>query len=625
VRVARVALSPLYFRIWDVPEVESRSLTAAETSKHEVIAMPSPDKRDIPKELWQIATTLTQEAQEAAVRKCQELGFDTNRGHIPLEETLINLSLARDVIVDAVQKNKLTQLPLKLQFSLLEQFTSASNQLASISGGKDSVEALEADVEDLTASIWNYQLHNLSGQVLGYETKMNQLKAQETLIRQASQEAKKLADVKKNADGLLLEISSVAERANAGQQSIGDAVNTVNAVLKDATETQQKVAAAAAQVQQNESTTTQQLSNTTQLAANVNTLEGTVKEAASEIAAARSELTGLLDQATQLIATTGTTTQTQIESFKADFEKIESATGTKLDDLIARAEKQADAFSATIAEKLDTTNASLQQTGEALDHRVTQLATDTKARLDQAESTQETKLDGQLKESKALSQNAITAFENVCKTRLEEFQTNVDKLKGEQSTKFQGLVDNLDELEGRIRGSIERATGYGLFHSFQKRQLDIEKEKKFWSRALLASVVTSLIASLVFIISLHWVKEYNAAFYLKLSISIPLIYAIAFCNVQYSRERRLEEEYAFKSNISISLDPYQRLVRQLVEDDKPEEVAKYTAFVIDSINKVFTSPTKVIFDDPAADVGSVQKLLKSVGDLVEPLVKALKK
>ena len=47
----------------------------------EVIVMPSPN--NIPKELWQVATTLTQEAQEAAVSKCQELAFDTIRGHIP--------------------------------------------------------------------------------------------------------------------------------------------------------------------------------------------------------------------------------------------------------------------------------------------------------------------------------------------------------------------------------------------------------------------------------------------------------------------------------------------------------------------------------------------------------------
>jgi hypothetical protein len=591
----------------------------------EVIAMPSPDKQEIPKELWQVATTLTAEAQEAAVRKCQELGFDTSRGHIPLAETLINLSDARDVIIDAVEKNKMTQLPLKLQYSLLEQLKSASDQLASISGGKDSVQALEAAVEELTASIWNYRLHNLSGQVLGYETKMNQLKVQETLIRQAAHEAKGLGEVRKHADGLVLEISSLAERANAEQQVIRDAVGAVNTVLKEASETQQKVSAAAAQVQQNETTTTQQLSNTTQLAANVQTAERTVKDAATEIEAARLQLAELVTQASQMIATTKDTTQSQIDDFKTRFAKMESDTGARINDFITKSEEEAAAFSKTAAETLDATNASLQKTGTELESRISQLATDTKARLDQTESTQQAKLDGHLKESKVLSENAIAAFQEACKTKLSDFQTDADGLNSKQTGQFDGLVRKLDELEGRIRESIERATGYGLFHSFQTRQLAIANEKKFWSRALLASVVTSLIASGIFIYSLRYVKVYDAAFYLKLSISLPLIYAIAFCNVQYSRERRLEEEYAFKSNISISLDPYQRLVRQLVEDDKPEEVAKYTAFVIDSINKVFTSPTKAIFDDQGSDVSSVQKVLKSVGDLIEPLVKALKK
>jgi hypothetical protein len=138
------------------------------------------------------------------------------------------------------------------------------------------------------------------------------------------------------------------------------------------------------------------------------------------------------------------------------------------------------------------------------------------------------------------------------------------------------------------------------------------------------SVLVSLTASGFFIYSLRYVQVYNAAFYLKLSISLPLIYAIAFCNVQYSRERRLEEEYAFKSSISISLDPYQRLVGQLVDKTKPEEISKYTAFVIDSVTKVFTSPTGHIFEGPE-DRTSAEKLIKALGDFIEPLLKVLKK
>jgi hypothetical protein len=93
---------------------------------------PLPAKQDMAKELWRVASTLTQEAQEAALRKCHELSFDTTRGHIPLEETLINLTSARDVILDAVDKRKLVQLPLKLQYALLDQTRLASDELTAL-------------------------------------------------------------------------------------------------------------------------------------------------------------------------------------------------------------------------------------------------------------------------------------------------------------------------------------------------------------------------------------------------------------------------------------------------------------------------------------------------------------
>ena len=168
------------------------------------------------------------------------------------------------------------------------------------------------------------------------------------------------------------------------------------------------------------------------------------------------------------------------------------------------------------------------------------------------------------------------------------------------------------------------ATGYSLFHSFQKRQLDIAKGKRLWGYALFGLVLVSLTMSGIFIWSLQYVKVYNAAFYMKLSISVPLIYAIAFCHSQYSRERRLEEEYAFKSNISISLEPYQKLVGQMVDKTKPEELSKYTAFIIDSVTRVFTSPTEHIFEAPG-DKTSTERLIKTLGDFIEPLVKALRK
>jgi hypothetical protein len=80
------------------------------------------------------------------------------------------------------------------------------------------------------------------------------------------------------------------------------------------------------------------------------------------------------------------------------------------------------------------------------------------------------------------------------------------------------------------------------------------------------------------------------------------------------------------SILSISLDPYQRLVKQLVNDQKPEELAKYTQFVIDSVNRVFASPTERIFDEHHREKGtSPEKLLKGLREFLEPLLAVLKK
>lgn len=68
---------------------------------------PIPRKQDLTQDLRRVATTLTDDAQNAALRRCKELSFDTNNGLISLEETLINLSSARDILLDAVEKGKL--------------------------------------------------------------------------------------------------------------------------------------------------------------------------------------------------------------------------------------------------------------------------------------------------------------------------------------------------------------------------------------------------------------------------------------------------------------------------------------------------------------------------------------
>ena len=172
-----------------------------------------PAKQDLAQDLLRIATTLTDDAQNAALRKCKELNFDTNKGMISLEETLINLSAARDILLDAAEKGKLIQLPLRLQYSLYDQTQRIAQQLTSLVNGTDEVVNLVNSVEDITASIWQYNLHNLSSEVLGLHNKMNQLKSQETRIRRVSREAAEFTSLQESAKSSLSQISEMASVA----------------------------------------------------------------------------------------------------------------------------------------------------------------------------------------------------------------------------------------------------------------------------------------------------------------------------------------------------------------------------------------------------------------------------
>jgi hypothetical protein len=210
---------------------------------------------------------------------------------------------------------------------------------------------------------------------------------------------------------------------------------------------------------------------------------------------------------------------------------------------------------------------------------------------------------------------------NEYRTTINEVEENAIKAVEENKKNTDALISRLAALEGLIKEQLQKATGISLFHSFGTRQALLNTSKIIWLVALTLLVVAS-VGLPIYVIKTTTIMD--MVFFLKLSISLPLIYAFTFCTLQYSRERKLEEEYAFKSNISISLVPYQELVEKLVADGQPEERQKYTAFIIDSITKVFTSPTEKIFDHEDKQKSSGGDTIKQVNELIKTIGKTLR-
>ena len=442
----------------------------------------------------EILSTLSDEAQAAALAKCEELGLDPNRGVVSLQESFANLRAARDMLTDAIDQGKLAQLPISIQAALTANVDAVGKALTGLIGGADEVVNLTNAIEQLNTAMWQYGMRNLSGEVLGYLTKINQLKHEERALQNLRSELEAGLATKSQLSTLVVETDIAKSGIQAHLVTAEETTRRITEQSTHVAEADAKASAALASIQQTDTTAATLLATTKTSHAEVLALEPRVKEFYGQIDEYRTRMA---------------------------------------------------VMSADAANTLET--------------------------------------------------NRI---------------------------KTETLIQTLQGLEDQIKVQIQKATGYSLFHSFQTRQVSLAKSKRQWAGALAVMLLCSLGVSLFVIFT---TTGHDLGFYIKLSLGVPLLFAISFCALQYGRERRLEEEYAFKSNISISLVPYQELVGKLVNQANPAEQEKFAAFIIESVNKVFTSPTDRIFEGGGRQRGALtDKGIKQVLQTVEPLLKALR-
>ncbi|PHR73921.1 MAG: hypothetical protein COA66_02370 [Arcobacter sp.] len=154
------------------------------------------------------------------------------------------------------------------------------------------------------------------------------------------------------------------------------------------------------------------------------------------------------------------------------------------------------------------------------------------------------------------------------------------------------IINTNTKYQIEIDKQLNKAVGASLFSTFDKRKESLNKNLKYWLIAL-TLVIISLLSISGWIANDIVNKIFNWNFLIvKLGISFPLIYAIIFLSNRYTRERRLVEEYAFKSTISLALTPYADLVKK-IEDAGSD--SKYRDFLISSIENIFSIPTDKVF------------------------------
>lgn len=448
-------------------------------------------------ELIEKLNSISEDFEKAIIAKCDELGYDKNKGVISLEETFINLNSIKDALHGALDSDKLAQFPISFQNEAADHLENVLKYGTALVNGTDSIINLADSVESLNALLWQYGFYQMSTGELELTKRINKAKFLEVELAQKKEILEALLAKKEDVSKIQEEIATQNDESQKLSDAIAETLKNSKSLL-------------------------------TQLQ--------TAKENADET------LTAL--------------TETKDEAEKELAESKESKTAvSKIQELV---------------------------------------------------ETFFGKIDGYQKKIDTVTSKADTTVEN-------------------NNTQISSLAKKLEQLQISTQEQLVNATGISLFHTFEKRKLDIAKSKRVWSYVLLGLVLGSVALSLVIGFTS---KNIDLWLYVKLSFTLPVAYAIAFVNVQYSKERRLEEEYAFKSNISLSLVPYKELIEKTIDKEDSDSRKKYNEFLIQMIEKIFTSPTDGITshteNDPAKTLENLGKSLESIVKPLQPLLKAIR-
>jgi chromosome segregation ATPase len=258
-------------------------------------------KDDFLGQIWSISTTLTEEAMAAALKKGKEANFDQDRGIVPLRESFINLSAARVVLEDAIEKQKLVQLPITVQKELLSNLQAISKSLQGLTEGTDEIVNLTNGIELLNTSIWKYGLHNLSDQVLGYQKKLNQIKNQEVQLSKATAELQTAQKAAEKATSAASEIEQKKTEALGALEQLklsSAASNTLADQLKD---TASKISAVYSTIQQHEKQSGELTSSIKTASNELTALDASIRKFYAEVEEYRNRINQTGEDAAALI------------------------------------------------------------------------------------------------------------------------------------------------------------------------------------------------------------------------------------------------------------------------------------------------------------------------------------
>lgn len=174
-----------------------------------------------------------------------------------------------------------------------------------------------------------------------------------------------------------------------------------------------------------------------------------------------------------------------------------------------------------------------------------------------------------------------------------EYKATINKQSQDvEGIKKQGssLIKNVKDLEVLIKNQLGLVNATVLSNSFQKQADQLKGSVERWFKwvKIMTLVLFVLAFGIVAWQLLTFNTLWNVNFLIKLTLTSPVIFILIFVTKQYSREKRLLDEYSFKAAVALSFEAYRKLIKE--EGTEGVDKNKIVEFIISSVNNIYTSP-----------------------------------
>lgn len=180
-------------------------------------------------------------------------------------------------------------------------------------------------------------------------------------------------------------------------------------------------------------------------------------------------------------------------------------------------------------------------------------------------------------------------------TEANAYKEEIDKQKAVNKSlteRLQKLSEDIGSLKKEAENQLGSISAKVLSNSFDNVAIKLEKSVFSWKISVAISIVVLFCVTLAVIIWELWtggtISITNSGFLLKATLTSPFIFLVGFTVRQYSREKKLFDEYTFKSAVALSFEAFRKLIKE--EDSQVTDHRQIVNFIIKTVSSIYSTP-----------------------------------